>query len=163
MPPGEILVVGTGQSGCQIAEDLHLAGRTVHLATGSAPRVARFYRGLDVVAWLDRMGYYSKGIDEFDDVDAAIVEPYAHVCVSTAVADELLAGWGLKATVIPNGVDAARFAAAAGPQPVATADREKWRRRLGRYVLTVGGIEPRKARSICSRRTPFSATRTCGW
>jgi putative flavoprotein involved in K+ transport len=70
LSPGEILVVGTGQSGCQIAEDLHLAGRTVHLATGSAPRVARFYRGLDVVAWLDRMGYYSKGIDDFDDVDA---------------------------------------------------------------------------------------------
>jgi len=70
LPPGEIVVVGTGQSGCQIAEDLHLAGRTVHLATGSAPRVARFYRGLDVVAWLERMGYYSKGIDEFDDTDA---------------------------------------------------------------------------------------------
>jgi putative flavoprotein involved in K+ transport len=70
LPPGEVLVVGTGQSGCQIAEDLHLAGRTVHLATGSAPRVARFYRGLDVVAWLDRMGYYSKGIDQFDDADA---------------------------------------------------------------------------------------------
>ncbi|GAB2598638.1 MSMEG_0569 family flavin-dependent oxidoreductase [Kribbella endophytica] len=70
LPPGEVVVVGTGQSGCQIAEDLHLAGRTVHLATGSAPRVARFYRGLDVVAWLDRMGYYAKGIDEFDDADA---------------------------------------------------------------------------------------------
>jgi putative flavoprotein involved in K+ transport len=70
LPDGEIVVVGTGQSGCQIAEDLHLAGRTVHLATGGAPRVARFYRGLDVVAWLDRMGYYSKGIDEFDDADA---------------------------------------------------------------------------------------------
>jgi putative flavoprotein involved in K+ transport len=70
LPPGEIVVVGTGQSGCQIAEDLHLAGRTVHLVTGSAPRVARWYRGLDVVAWLDRMGYYRKGIDEFDDVDA---------------------------------------------------------------------------------------------
>ncbi len=70
LPPGEVVVVGTGQSGCQIAEDLHLAGRIVHLATGSAPRVARFYRGLDVVAWLDRMGYYAKGIDEFDDADA---------------------------------------------------------------------------------------------
>ncbi|MFF0264839.1 MSMEG_0569 family flavin-dependent oxidoreductase [Kribbella sp. NPDC004536] len=70
LPPGEVVVVGTGQSGCQIAEDLHLAGRTVHLATGSAPRVARFYRGLDVVTWLDRMGYYRKGIDEFDDADA---------------------------------------------------------------------------------------------
>ena len=70
LPDGEVLVVGTGQSGCQIAEDLHLAGRQVHLVTGSAPRVARFYRGRDVVAWLDEMGYYAKGIDEFDDVDA---------------------------------------------------------------------------------------------
>ncbi|WP_410791057.1 MSMEG_0569 family flavin-dependent oxidoreductase [Kribbella sp. C-35] len=70
LPDGDILVVGTGQSGCQIAEDLHLAGRQVHLVTRTAPRVARFYRGADVVAWLDRMGYYSKGIDEFDDTDA---------------------------------------------------------------------------------------------
>jgi len=55
---GEVLVVGTGQSGCQIAEDLHLAGRKVHLALGGAPRTARFYRGKDVVDWLDEMGYY---------------------------------------------------------------------------------------------------------
>ena len=70
LPPGEVLVVGTGQSGCQIAEDLHLAGRRVHLAVGSAPRVARFYRGRDVVAWLEDMGYYRRGIDEFEDADA---------------------------------------------------------------------------------------------
>jgi putative flavoprotein involved in K+ transport len=70
LPPGEVLVVGTGQSGCQIAEDLHLAGRKVHLVTGTAPRVARFYRGRDVVAWLDEMGYYARGVDQFDDVDA---------------------------------------------------------------------------------------------
>ncbi|HET6299240.1 MAG TPA: MSMEG_0569 family flavin-dependent oxidoreductase [Kribbella sp.] len=70
LPAGDVVVVGTGQSGCQIAEDLHLAGRTVHLVTGTAPRVARFYRGRDVVAWLDEMGYYAKGIEDFDDVDA---------------------------------------------------------------------------------------------
>ncbi|HEY0472309.1 MAG TPA: MSMEG_0569 family flavin-dependent oxidoreductase [Kribbella sp.] len=70
LPAGHVLVVGTGQSGCQIAEDLHLAGRKVHLVTGSAPRVARLYRGKDVVAWLDEMGYYAKGIEEFDDVDS---------------------------------------------------------------------------------------------
>lgn len=70
LPPGEVLVVGTGQSGCQIAEDLHLAGRQVHLAVGSAPRVARFYRGRDVVAWLEDMGYYRRGVDEFEDADA---------------------------------------------------------------------------------------------
>jgi putative flavoprotein involved in K+ transport len=70
LPPGAVLVVGTGQSGCQIAEDLHLEGRRVHLAVGSAPRVARLYRGRDVVAWLDDMGYYRRGIDEFADADA---------------------------------------------------------------------------------------------
>jgi putative flavoprotein involved in K+ transport len=70
LPPGAVLVVGTGQSGGQIAEDLHLAGRTVHVATGSAPRVARFYRGRDVVDWLAGMGYYARGIEEFDDADA---------------------------------------------------------------------------------------------
>jgi glycosyltransferase-like protein len=72
----------------------------------------------------------------------AILAPYAHVCVSAAVARELHDGWGINATVIPNGVEAQRFAAAADP---AAADaREGWRTRLGRYVLAVGGIEPRK-------------------
>ncbi len=36
LPEGDVLVVGTGQSGCQIAEDLHLAGRRVHLCVGGA-------------------------------------------------------------------------------------------------------------------------------
>ncbi|HEY0451250.1 MSMEG_0565 family glycosyltransferase [Actinophytocola sp.] len=74
--------------------------------------------------------------------ERAITRPFAHVCVSAAVAGELAEGWGLTATVIPNGVDAARFAAAAGP--AAAPDRRRWRDRLGRYVLAVGGIEPRK-------------------
>lgn len=64
LPPGAVLVVGTGQSGCQIAEDLHLAGRTVHLCVGSAPRSPRMYRGKDVVEWLESMGYYDMPIHE---------------------------------------------------------------------------------------------------
>ena len=64
LPPGAVLVVGTGQSGCQIAEDLHLEGRQVHLSVGSAPRSPRRYRGKDVVTWLDQMGYYDLPIDE---------------------------------------------------------------------------------------------------
>jgi putative flavoprotein involved in K+ transport len=63
LPPGDVLVVGSGQSGCQIAEDLHLAGRKVHLAVGNAPRCARRYRGKDVVEWLDHMRYYDIPID----------------------------------------------------------------------------------------------------
>jgi putative flavoprotein involved in K+ transport len=64
MPEGDVLVVGSGQSGCQIAEDLHLAGRRVHLCVGSAPRVARRYRGRDVVDWLDDMGHYRMPVHE---------------------------------------------------------------------------------------------------
>lgn len=64
LPPGEVLVVGTGQSGCQIAEDLHLEGRKVHLCVGSAPRCARRHRGRDVVEWLEEMGHYDLPIDK---------------------------------------------------------------------------------------------------
>jgi glycosyltransferase-like protein len=67
--------------------------------------------------------------------ERAIVRPHAHICVSTAVAAELAGGWGIQATVIPNGVDAQRFE---------TADPGPWPARFGRYVLSVGGIEPRK-------------------
>lgn len=64
LPDKGVLVVGTGQSGCQIAEDLHLAGKQVHLCVGGAPRSPRRYRGKDVVDWLDQMGYYDLSIDE---------------------------------------------------------------------------------------------------
>lgn len=65
LPPGAALVVGTGQSGAQIAEDLHLAGRHVHLAVGDAPRVARFYRGKDVMTWLAEMGLYDTAVQHY--------------------------------------------------------------------------------------------------
>ncbi len=64
LPEGGVLVVGSGQSGAQIAEDLHLAGKSVHLAVGDAPRCARFYRGRDVVDWLADMGYYDMPVDQ---------------------------------------------------------------------------------------------------
>ncbi|WP_148613755.1 MSMEG_0565 family glycosyltransferase [Nocardioides rubriscoriae] len=72
--------------------------------------------------------------------ERAIVAPSALVCVSAAVAGEVRAGWGREPTVIPNGVDAARFEAGAADQ----VGRLRWRRTLGHYVLAVGGIEPRK-------------------
>lgn len=69
LPDKAVLVVGTGQSGCQIAEDLHLAGKQVHLCVGGAPRSPRRYRGKDVVDWLDQMGYYDLSIDEHPQKD----------------------------------------------------------------------------------------------
>jgi putative flavoprotein involved in K+ transport len=65
LPDGAVLVVGTGQSGAQIAEDLHLEGRQVHLAVGSAPRVARTYRGRDVMTWLSDMGLYDTPVQQY--------------------------------------------------------------------------------------------------
>jgi putative flavoprotein involved in K+ transport len=64
LPDGAVLVVGSGQSGAQIAEDLHLAGRKVVLAVGEAPRCARFYRGRDVVDWLADMQYYDMPVEK---------------------------------------------------------------------------------------------------
>lgn len=69
LPDGAVLVVGTGQSGCQIAEDLHLEGKQVHLCVGGAPRSPRRYRGKDVVDWLDQMGYYDLTINEHPQQD----------------------------------------------------------------------------------------------
>ncbi|MCD2144536.1 MSMEG_0565 family glycosyltransferase [Gordonia paraffinivorans] len=74
----------------------------------------------------------------------AVVNPYARICVSRAVAQEVEEGWGLSPTVIPNGVAYQRFADAASDDPGAVEARRRWSDRLGDYVLAVGGIEPRK-------------------
>lgn len=58
LPEGAVLVVGSAQSGCQIAEELYQQGRKVFLSTGSAGRVPRRYRGRDVIEWLDLAGLF---------------------------------------------------------------------------------------------------------
>jgi putative flavoprotein involved in K+ transport len=58
--PGAVLVVGCGNSGGQIAEDLALAGRQVFLATGRNGRVPRRYRGRDIILWLMEDGRYDQ-------------------------------------------------------------------------------------------------------
>jgi putative flavoprotein involved in K+ transport len=64
LPAGAVLVVGSGQSGCQIAEELHQSGREVYLSTSSCGRVPRRYRGRDVSWWLTRMGFFDRTIDQ---------------------------------------------------------------------------------------------------
>lgn len=58
LPPGGVLVVGTGQSGVQLAEELHDAGRPVILSVGTAGRVPRRYRGHDIFRWLAGMAVH---------------------------------------------------------------------------------------------------------
>jgi putative flavoprotein involved in K+ transport len=63
LPPGGVLVVGSGQTGCQLAEELHEAGREVFLACGRAPWCSRRVGGRDVVYWAVQTG-------SFDDTPA---------------------------------------------------------------------------------------------
>jgi putative flavoprotein involved in K+ transport len=57
LPPGRVLVVGSGQTGCQIAEELREAGRAVFLACGKAPWVPRRLGGRDIVWWALETGF----------------------------------------------------------------------------------------------------------
>jgi putative flavoprotein involved in K+ transport len=52
LPPGGVLVVGSGQTGCQVAEELVEANRHVYLACGRAPWLPRRIDGRDMVAWI---------------------------------------------------------------------------------------------------------------
>jgi putative flavoprotein involved in K+ transport len=60
---GAVLVVGSGQSGCQIVEELYQRGRKVYLCVGGAPRLPRTYRGKDSVKWLSEMGFFDMTVD----------------------------------------------------------------------------------------------------
>ena len=77
------------------------------------------------------------------DSDRVRLRPAALVCGSAAVAAEF-AGEDLEVVVIPNGVESARFAAAAADDPAALEQRRYWTDRFGDFVLAIGGIEPRK-------------------
>lgn len=52
LPDGGVLVVGSGQSGAQIADELQRAGRDVVLSVGNTGRAPRRYRGKDIFDWL---------------------------------------------------------------------------------------------------------------
>jgi len=58
LPRGAVLVVGSGASGFQIAEDLHQNGRQVYICVGRHRRLARRYRGRDYAWWALAMGLY---------------------------------------------------------------------------------------------------------
>ena len=72
LPAGAVLVVGSAQSGGQIAEDLAMAGRVVFLSTGRTGRMPRRYRGRDVTFWLEESGLFDIPRKDFVDPDGRI-------------------------------------------------------------------------------------------
>lgn len=64
LPEGAVLVVGSGQSGSQIAQELNQSGRKVNLSTSGAGRAPRRYRGKDVFEWLYVSGFFDIPADK---------------------------------------------------------------------------------------------------
>jgi len=78
LPAGAVLVIGTGQSGAQIAEELYQSGRKVYLSIGSAGRVPRRYRGRDINDWFTRMGMFDTRVGELKSSRAKFA-PHAQI------------------------------------------------------------------------------------
>ena len=64
VPEGAVLVVGSGQSACQIAEELVLSGRDVVMACGRAPWFYRRVEDRDLFDWLMASDFYEQRPDQ---------------------------------------------------------------------------------------------------
>jgi len=73
LPAGPVLVVGSGQSGCQIAEELHEAGRGVFLACGRAGWAPRRIADRDVVWWLNAAGDFEDRVEQLPEPRARLM------------------------------------------------------------------------------------------
>ena len=71
LPDGNVLVVGAGPTGQQLALELARAGRSVTIAVGRHARLPRRYRGRDVWRWIDELGDFDDSVDDLPDADAA--------------------------------------------------------------------------------------------
>jgi putative flavoprotein involved in K+ transport len=75
LPAGGVLIVGSGQSGAQIADELLAARRRVYLATSDTGRMPRWHRGRDVTEWWRDMGRYEQRRDEVGDGARSMGQP----------------------------------------------------------------------------------------
>jgi putative flavoprotein involved in K+ transport len=73
LPPGDVLVVGSGQSGCQIAEELHESGRRVVLSCGRTPWAPSRIAGRDVIWWAIESGFLDVPVSSLPDPAARLV------------------------------------------------------------------------------------------
>lgn len=78
LPAGNVLVVGAGSSGAQIADELARAGRKVFLSVGPHDRPPRAYRGKDFVWWLGALGKWDMKVKEPGTEHVTIAVSGAH-------------------------------------------------------------------------------------
>ena len=79
VPPGKVLVVGSGQTGCQIAEELNESGREVVLACGRAPWGPRRVDGKDIVTWASETPFLDQTVADLPSPTARLI---ANILVS---------------------------------------------------------------------------------
>ncbi len=82
LPPGAVLVVGSGQSGWQIAREIHQAGRQVHWSLGRASRLPRRYRGRDIFRWMKELGLLDLPMGDHPAGPRIRHEPKPFICPS---------------------------------------------------------------------------------
>jgi putative flavoprotein involved in K+ transport len=75
LPAGAVLVVGSGNSGAQIAEELVTAGRRVYLSTGHVRHAPRRYRGHDLMWWFVQLGVLDRTTDQVTSPDVRNAPP----------------------------------------------------------------------------------------
>jgi putative flavoprotein involved in K+ transport len=63
LPPGAVLVVGSGQTGCQLAEEIRQSGRQVFLACGRCGWLPRRMEGRDTMWWALQSGFLDRTPD----------------------------------------------------------------------------------------------------
>jgi putative flavoprotein involved in K+ transport len=73
LPPGGVLIVGSGQTGCQLAEELHLSGRIVFLACGRCPWWPRRLGAHDIVWWAQQTGFMDRTPDQLASPAARLI------------------------------------------------------------------------------------------
>jgi putative flavoprotein involved in K+ transport len=70
LPGGAVLVIGSGQTGCQLAEEIHQSGRKVFLACGRCVWVPRRLEGHDIVWWMIESGFMDRTPDKLPSPQA---------------------------------------------------------------------------------------------
>jgi putative flavoprotein involved in K+ transport len=87
LPSGGVLIVGSGQSGCQIADELNRDGRPVYLSVGRCPTLPTRYRGVSIYRWMIDIGLMDETVDTLPSPDARLAgnvtvtsEDGGHLC-----------------------------------------------------------------------------------
>jgi putative flavoprotein involved in K+ transport len=73
LPAGKVLIVGSGQTGCQLAEEILESGRDVSLACGRAPWIPRRLEGRDTIAWINDTPYFEVKLSDLPNPQARLL------------------------------------------------------------------------------------------